>query len=213
MTQLKKLLKKAGEDGKITAQEIEKIQKKTGYTPESLITRAEKADIKVAPSAQNFVQSFAQQQTVAQEQRAQQSAPAGTTASFSYSPAGTISSVTYTPFVDTTTPTTNTNNSTNPNTTQVPVATYDAANRLAELGVQERISSYGWDAQQAMEDVRQAGATERQKLINENMLAVTDKEVKGKLDLQAIVNSGYKNIANVERGSDMFRSIMSAFNF
>jgi hypothetical protein len=38
-------------------------------------------------------------------------------------------------------------------------------------------------------------------------------ELKGELDLQGIVNAGYKNIANIERGSNMFSSIMGAFNF
>jgi hypothetical protein len=83
----------------------------------------------------------------------------------------------------------------------------------AELQNQRNISNYGWDAQKAMEGLRQAGATERQKLVNENNLAVTGLEVKGKLDLQGIINAGYKNIARIERGSNMFQSVMGAFNF
>jgi hypothetical protein len=83
----------------------------------------------------------------------------------------------------------------------------------AELQNRSSISNYGWDAQKVIAQLQDAGQTERQKLINENNLAVTGAEVKGKLDLQAIVNAGYKNIANIERGSNMFSSIMSAFNF
>jgi hypothetical protein len=79
---------------------------------------------------------------------------------------------------------------------------YDAAKEAANLQIQKEI-----------ENLRQAGQTERQKLVNENNLAVTGLEVKGKLDLQGIVNAGYKNIANIERGSNMFASLMGAFNF
>jgi hypothetical protein len=79
---------------------------------------------------------------------------------------------------------------------------YDAAKEAANLQIQKQI-----------EELRQSGQTERQKLVNENNLAVTGMEVKGKLDLQGIVNAGYKNIANIERGSNMFSSIMGAFNF
>lgn len=79
---------------------------------------------------------------------------------------------------------------------------YNAAQNAANLQMQRQI-----------EELRDAGQTERQKLINENNLAVTGAEIKGKLDLQGIINSGYKNIANIERGSNMFSSIMSAFNF
>ena len=57
------------------------------------------------------------------------------------------------------------------------------------------------------------GAYERQKLMKESALEVTKEEQKGKLDLQKIINAGYKNIANIERGSNMFSSIMGAFNF
>jgi hypothetical protein len=79
---------------------------------------------------------------------------------------------------------------------------YNAAQNAANLQMQKQI-----------EELRDAGQTERQKLINENNLAVTGAEIKGRLDLQGIINSGYKNIANIERGSNMFSSIMSAFNF
>jgi len=79
---------------------------------------------------------------------------------------------------------------------------YDAAREAANLQMQKQI-----------EELRDAGQTERQKLVNENNLAVTAAEVKGKLDLQGIINAGYKNIANIERGSNMFSSLMGAFNF
>jgi len=79
---------------------------------------------------------------------------------------------------------------------------YDAAKEAAQLQIQKQI-----------EELRQFGQTERQKLVNENNLAVTGAEVKGKLDLQGIVNAGYRNIANIERGTEMVRNITSMFNF
>lgn len=87
-----------------------------------------------------------------------------------------------------------------PNFVNEPI--YDAAREAANLQMQKQI-----------EELRDAGQTERQKLVNENNLAVTAAEVKGKLDLQGIINAGYKNIANIERGSNMFSSLMAAFNF
>jgi hypothetical protein len=71
----------------------------------------------------------------------------------------------------------------------------------------------GFQTQYNIADLQEAGETERTKLLNENRLATGAQEIAGKLDLQKIVNAGYKNIANIERGSNMFASIMSAFNF
>jgi hypothetical protein len=84
---------------------------------------------------------------------------------------------------------------------------------VTDLEYEAGLDKANLDMQRQIEQLRQAGQTERQKLINENNLAVTGAEVKGKLDLQGIVNAGYKNIANIERGSNMFSSIMGAFNF
>ncbi len=84
---------------------------------------------------------------------------------------------------------------------------------VTDLEYEAGLNKANLDMQRQIEQLRQAGQTERQKLINENNLAVTGAEVKGKLDLQGIVNAGYKNIANIERGSNMFSSIMGAFNF
>ncbi len=207
MSRVNKLIEQAGKN--LNAKEIREIQQKTGYTPESIINRAEKADVNVKPAAQSFVQQFATQQTQKQEQAAQAAANPGTQAVFSYSPAGSISSVSYAP-------------------TQAAVSspafqeTIAAGGALANsalsgyqdaLNVQAALQVGQQETQKQLEQLRQAGQTERQKLVNENNLAVTGMEVKGKLDLQGIVNAGYKNIANIERGSNMFSSIMGAFNF
>lgn len=63
------------------------------------------------------------------------------------------------------------------------------------------------------ERVRQAGATERLKYEVDNKIPQIQAEAKGKIDLQQIVNAGYKNIANIERGTEMVRNITSMFNF
>ena len=87
-----------------------------------------------------------------------------------------------------------------PNLINTPM--FDAAAQKAAFQTQFNIT-----------DLQEAGQTERIKLLNENRLATGAQEIAGKLDLQKIVNAGYKNIANIERGSKMFSSIMGAFNF
>jgi len=77
---------------------------------------------------------------------------------------------------------------------------------LAGIGTQAQ-------SNELIEKLRQAGETERVKYEVDSRVPVVEAEAKGKIDLQKIVNSGYSNIARIERGSDMFRSIMGAFNF
>jgi len=90
---------------------------------------------------------------------------------------------------------------------------YTAAQRGAELQTQSQISNYGWDAQKAIAALQQAGATERTKYEVDNKIPLVQAEAQGKIDLQKIVNAGYKNIANIERGTEMVRNITSMFNF
>jgi hypothetical protein len=201
MSKVNKLIEQAGKN--INAKELKEIQQKTGYTPESIINRAEKTDVNVKPSAQSFVKQFATQQTQKQEQAAQAAANPGTQPVFSYSPAGAISSVSYGPI-----------QGASSSAASQSAAEGDSLDDYAQyLEVQAALQRGQLDTQKELENIRQLGQTERQKLVNENNLAVTGMEVKGKLDLQGIVNAGYKNIANIERGSNMFSSIMGAFNF
>jgi hypothetical protein len=203
MSKVNKLIEKAGKN--ISAKELKEIQQKTGYTPASIIQRAEKADASIKPSAQDFVQQFATQQAQKQEQAAQAAANPGTQAVFSYSPAGAVSSVSYEPVsIDSTS---------QPSSSTTTTATANTDSLAGLLEVQAALQKGELDNQRAIEQLRDAGMTERQKLVNENNLAVTGAEIKGKLDLQGIVNAGYKNIANIERGTGMFQSIMGAFNF
>ena len=88
-----------------------------------------------------------------------------------------------------------------------------AAQTAAELQTRSQISNYGWDAQKAMENIRQAAETERLKYEVDNRIPVVQAEAKGKIDLQKIVNAGLQNVTRIERGADMMRSITSMFNF
>jgi hypothetical protein len=84
----------------------------------------------------------------------------------------------------------------------VPFANFDLAREGANLEVQKQI-----------EQIRNAGATERLKYEVDNRIPLAQEESRGKIDLQKIVNAGYKNIANIERGTEMVRNITSMFNF
>lgn len=90
---------------------------------------------------------------------------------------------------------------------------FQAAQTAAELQTRSQISNYGWDAQKAMENIRQAAETERLKYEVDNRIPVVQAEAKGKIDLQKIVNAGLENVTKIERGADMMRSITSMFNF
>jgi len=90
---------------------------------------------------------------------------------------------------------------------------YAAGMQGAELQTRSQISNYGWDTQKAMENIRQAAETERIKYEVDNRIPLVQAEAQGKLDLQKIVNAGYKNIANIERGTEMVRNVTSMFNF
>ena len=81
----------------LSGKEVQQIAKQTGYTPESIISRAERADVNVKPSAQSFVQQAINAQTSTAVQRATEGAPVGTTPSFTYTPQGRVASVNYTP--------------------------------------------------------------------------------------------------------------------
>jgi hypothetical protein len=44
---------------KLGAGELQKIAKKTEYTPESIVRRLSNKDVKIAPSANNYLEQFA----------------------------------------------------------------------------------------------------------------------------------------------------------
>lgn len=103
--------------------------------------------------------------------------------------------------------------STSPDAIGITEPEFNAAQTAAELQTRSQISNYGWDAQKAIAALQQAGATERTKYEVDNKIPLVQAEAQGKIDLQKIVNAGYKNIANIERGTEMVRNITSMFNF
>jgi hypothetical protein len=74
-------------------------------------------------------------------------------------------------------------------------------------------TGYEWDTRKAIAQLQEAGATERLKYEVDNRIPLTEAEYKGKIDLQKIVNAGNRRVANIQRGSQMFASMMGAFNF
>ena len=89
---------------------------------------------------------------------------------------------------------------------QIPYSEYDLFGETLNSQIQNQ-------GLENVERIRQAGATERLKYEVDNKIPQIQAESKGKLDLQAIVNAGYKNIANIERGTEMVRNVTSMFNF
>ena len=80
--------------------------------------------------------------------------------------------------------------------------TLDAAETVAE-----------WTTRKAIAQLQEDSATERLKYEVDNRIPLTEAEYKGKIDLQKIVNAGNRRVANIQRGSQMFASMMGAFNF
>jgi hypothetical protein len=80
--------------------------------------------------------------------------------------------------------------------------TLDAAETVAE-----------WTTRKAIAKLQEDSATERLKYEVDNRIPLTEAEYKGKIDLQKIVNAGNRRVANIQRGSQMFASMMGAFNF
>jgi hypothetical protein len=192
---------------KLGGKEVKQIAQQFDYTPASIISRAEKADVKITPSAQNFVQQAIQAQSTAAETAARQSAPAGTTPEFLNRPDGTRY-VTYNPITPISSSafedpfSSSASASANPLAGTTSLLEAESANKLALGQIQKQIAA-----------LQEAGATERVKYEVDNRIPLAQAESKGKIDLQKIVNAGYKNIANIERGTEMVRNITSMFNF
>jgi predicted phage tail protein len=186
----------------LSGKEVQQIAKQTRYTPASIIARAEKADVNVKPSAQSFVQQAINTQTSTAVQRATESAPVGTTPSFTYTPQGRVASVNYTPIEPQKNEVFGEKTNADPLAGTVSFSELEASNKLALAGIQKQIAQ-----------LQEAGATERTKYEIDNRIPFLQAESKGKIDLQAIVNAGYKNIANIGRGTEMVRNITSMFNF
>jgi outer membrane biosynthesis protein TonB len=84
----------------------------------------------------------------------------------------------------------------------VPFANIPLAQQGANLATEKSIAR-----------LKEAAATERLRYEVDNRIPQIQAEAKGQMDLQKIVNAGYKNIKRLESTSNMFSSLMAAFNF
>lgn len=183
----------------LSGKEVKQIARQTGYTPQAVISRAEKADVTVKPSAQTFVQQAVQAQTQAQEERARQAANPGTTTAFDYTPQGTIGAVRYEPtsFIP-----------------ETPSASSSVSSAASFAGASNPFKlEVDYAQEQTLRRLIEDAATERLKYEVDNRIPEIQAESKGRVDLQKIVNAGYRNIANIERGAQMASSIYGMFNF
>lgn len=103
------------------------------------------------------------------------------------------SSTPFTSFIPPTTP---------PGEQVVPFANIDLAKQGANLETEKQIAA-----------LREAAATERLKYEIDNKIPQIQAEAQGQMDVQKIINAGYKNIKRMESTSSMFSSLMGAFNF
>ena len=186
----------------LSGKEVKQIAKQTGYTPQAVISRAEEAGVTVKPSAQTFVQQAVQAQTQAQEERARQSANPGTTTAFDYTPQGTISAVGYEP------------NDPTSFIPETPSASSSVSSAASSAGASNPFKlEVDYAQEQTLRRLIEDAATERLKYEVDNRIPEIQAESKGKLDIQKIINAGYRNIANIERGAQMASSIYGMFNF
>ena len=184
--------------GKLGAGEIAKIQKaKPNISIAAIQTKAKDADVKIKSAAKSIFNAEAQKLADAAKEEEKQRQTEHLTelgilnasgapiygSASSTLPGGTISSTLAGEEI-------------------VNYANFDLAREGANL-----------DTQKEIERIRNAGAYERLKYEVDNRIPEIQAESKGKLDLQSIVNAGYKNIANIERGTEMVRNITSMFNF
>ena len=98
-------------------------------------------------------------------------------------------------------------------TSQFGGSSTDGALDITSSELASATTGYEWDTRKAIAQLQEAGATERLKYEVDNRIPLTEAEYKGKIDLQKIVNAGNRRVANIQRGSQMFASMMGAFNF
>lgn len=75
------------------------------------------------------------------------------------------------------------------------------------------IQGASFQSNEAIALLRENAATERTKLEIANRIPEIQAKAQGEIDLQKIINAGYKNIKRLESTSNMFSSLMGAFNF
>jgi hypothetical protein len=177
----------------LNTKEVQKIADKAGVSVSQVLNKASNQDIKASSGAKTFVKDFiktsAADAAAAEQQRIQDAISSGVKNTLDEYGFGEGAYG----FGDT---------GLNEGEELITLADLEAAKEGANLEVQRQIAQ-----------IQNAGATERLKYEVDNRIPVVQAEAKGKLDLQKIVNSGYKEIAQIERGAKMMSNITSMFNF
>jgi hypothetical protein len=170
----------------LNTKEVKNIANKAGVSVSQVLNKASNQDIKASSGAKTFVKDFIKTSAAdaaAAEQQRIQDAINS----------GVKNTLDEYGFGDT---------GLNEGEELITLADLEAAKEGANLEVKRQIAQ-----------IENAGATERLKYEVDNRIPVVQAEAKGKLDLQKIVNSGYKEIAQIERGAKMMSNITSMFNF
>lgn len=162
---------------KLGAGELQKIAKKTGYTPESVISRVSNKDVKIAPSARNYVGSSAQ---------TTQSDPPGPGDFF---PTNTNTGGGSTPWEYLSTLQTDIANIQAGETTQSATIRGEADKEVARAYA----DAQKYASQLGLEGTKYASDKE-----SDWRQAVANIEVQGKLDLQPIINAGLERVTGIE---------------
>jgi len=173
--------------GKLNAAELQKIAAKTGVSVSNISNKAKNQDVVLAPSSRTAVKSAVNAAAAAAAQQREQEITNRVNEALNKT--GAFVDGVYTP-------------PSRAGEEFITFADLETAREAANLQIQERIRKLEND-----------GQTERLKYEVDNRIPLAQTEIKGKLDLQKIVNSGYKEISQLERGSRMMSNITSMFNF
>lgn len=177
----------------LNTKEVQKIADKAGVSVSQVLNKASNQDIKASSGAKTFVKDFiktsAADAAAAEQQRIQDAISSGVKNTLDEYGFGEGAYG----FGDT---------GLNEGEELITLADLEAAKEGANL-----------ETQKAIAFLQDAGATERLKYEVDNRIPVVQAEAKGKLDLQKIVNSGYKEISQIERASKMMGNITSMFSF
>ena len=163
---------------KLGAKELQKIAKKTEYTPESIVRRLSNKDVKIAPSARNYVGSSAQ--TTQSDPPGPGNQSGGGT---NYSDFGNLFQDVIGPFQESIA------NIQAGATTQSATIRGEADKEVARAYA----DAQKYASQLGLEGTKYASDKE-----SDWRQAVANIEVQGKLDLQPIINAGLERVTGIE---------------
>lgn len=179
----------------LSAREAEKIAERSNLSVRQVINIARNEDIGIRSATKELAQQSSSPLPGAPAINFNQPSaiPQYVAAPSSPSSSSSSSSESFSSFIPPTTP---------PGEQVVPFANLDLATQGASFRSNEAIAL-----------LRENAATERTKLEIANRIPEIKARSKGEINLQKIINAGYKNIKRLESTSNMFSSLMGAFNF